>query len=114
MQIRMAHAAGHHLDQNLSRTRHRHGHVFYHQWLAELAYDCSLHHFSHFAELHCRCGWIRYVARARVDPDQVERWIAVQCCDDDAASLSRRQLSEKGNTRCLSTLSISSVRRESF
>jgi len=35
-------------------------------------------------------GWIRYVARARVDPDQVERWIAVQCCDDDAASLSRR------------------------
>jgi hypothetical protein len=42
MQVGMADAAGHHLDQDLSRTRHRHGYVLYHQRLAELVHYGSL------------------------------------------------------------------------
>ena len=43
----MADAAGHHPDQDLSGTRHRHGYVLYHQWLAELVRYGSLHHLRH-------------------------------------------------------------------
>ena len=46
MQVGMAHTAGHHLDQDLSWTRHGQRYVLYHQRLPELLHYGSLNQFK--------------------------------------------------------------------